>query len=657
VALVKSTRRSANSDDRALGAVDTPKEIVDLMVELSEPDAPKPLRVLEPASGSCPFLRTLRDRRNGLEVTDEYIGVEVNEIRANLAASENPFAKVITGDFLLWDARADFDLVIGNPPYGIIGDPKHYPISAFRDTKPKYKRVFKAWRGKYNIYGAFIEKGLSLLRRSGRLVFVVPGTFMFLDDFSSLRLLMSRQGLIKVYYIGSSFPGKNVVAVVLVVEKAGKGLEVWDRSGLICRKSEYSGEMICFETQETVEFETGKDQLGRLFRIHFAARSPEIRRHTLTRTTPSDGWVPVLTGRNLKPGRINYENCHSGLWFPRNASRELRDFYSFPHIVVGHTKGSRVVAALDERCYPWREEFHLVPRWPDLNLQLIVDYLNSERVQSYLATLYRDISPHLTMRMLEALPVPASLGKGVATMLDSRLEAFQNPPDNLFRERSESLHGLTECGLLKSYEAFLRGVDLKSYREKYQRIKTVEQDLPRPLNPLPPIYNAYWLTAEHPSYEDFFSWYWDNNSKEIMHFIKQYFWGCSIEFVRQGFEARLYRTWVSLLTQFHLGYLWNCVSPGSFYASAELDMDGIDAEIGLGEGKAAIQVKKISYRREASQRRFSRKKLAGYSAILEVPYTVEDPDEITGKASRARGAVTRGIGRPSPFDECPRISP
>jgi hypothetical protein len=45
---------------------------------------------------------------------------------------------------------------------------------------------------------------------------------------------------------------------------------------------------------------------------------------------------------------------------PEDAPR-LRAFYALPHIVVAHTKGTRVVAAVDRRCYPWREEFHLVP--------------------------------------------------------------------------------------------------------------------------------------------------------------------------------------------------------------------------------------------------------------------------------------------------------
>jgi adenine-specific DNA-methyltransferase len=83
----------------------------------------------------------------------------------------------------------------------------------------------------------------------------------------------------------------------------------------------------------------------------------------------------------------------------------LRDFYGFPHLVVAHTKGTRVVAALDERCYPWREEFHLIPKVAGIDLRAVAEYLNSERVQRYVQSMYRDFVPHLTAMMLKLIPL------------------------------------------------------------------------------------------------------------------------------------------------------------------------------------------------------------------------------------------------------------
>jgi len=150
--------------------------------------------------------------------------------------------------------------------------------------------------------------------------------------------------------------------------------------------------------------------VGELFTIRFAARSPEVRRHPAVRTEPALGYVPVLTGRNLHAGWVDYETCYSGYWMAYERAAELRAFYGFPHLVVAHTKGARVVCAIDARCYPWREEFHLIPKSAGVDLQGVMAWLNRAPVQRYVQSLYRDFVPHLTLRMLERVPVPLSLG-------------------------------------------------------------------------------------------------------------------------------------------------------------------------------------------------------------------------------------------------------
>jgi adenine-specific DNA-methyltransferase len=165
--------------------------------------------------------------------------------------------------------------------------------------------------------------------------------------------------------------------------------------------------MIRFESEETRRLEASGRPLGELFHIRFAARSPEFKRHPAAQSTPGPGFVPVLTGRNLKPGWVEYERNIPGLWMPKERAKEIRDFYATPHLVVAHTKGTRVVAAWDERAYPRREEFHLLPKQGVRVDPLVVSaWLNSEEAQRYVKALYRDFVPHLTLRMLERIPLP-----------------------------------------------------------------------------------------------------------------------------------------------------------------------------------------------------------------------------------------------------------
>ncbi|MEN3001896.1 MAG: TaqI-like C-terminal specificity domain-containing protein [Armatimonadota bacterium] len=416
---------------RALGFVSTPPEIVAFMVRLAAPPPHTPCTVLEPACADARFLTAFQ---HAYGKGHRLVGVELNAATAPSATSPaHAHIQILITDFLLWEPSERFDIILGNPPYGIVGDASHYPIHLLKARKAEYKKRLLTWRGKYNLYGAFIEKAVHLLKPCGKLVFIVPTTWLVLDDFALLRRFLAERGRVEVFYVGRVFPKVNVSAVVLRFTRGERGLALYDvakwRSGemansgvakwrdgevanggafpppVVC-KADYGGELIRFETEEWLAFEQSGMPLGELFRIHFAARSPEFRKSGLISPEPKAGYVPVLTGRNLSAGRIEYERCFSGWWMRREDAPRLRRFYGLPHLVVGHTKGVRLVCAVDWRCYPWREEYHLVPReGVQVDWGALERYLNGERIQMYLQALYRDFTPHLTKTMLQRVPL------------------------------------------------------------------------------------------------------------------------------------------------------------------------------------------------------------------------------------------------------------
>jgi len=411
---------SSEARARAFGMVPTPADIVEFMVGLCEPRGTGSLDVLEPACGDAPFLRAFAMRYGNHH---RLTGVDIHGAELDLAKAHLAGARFVEADYLLWQPEERFDLVIGNPPYGIIGDASHYPIHTLREHKALYKKRFVTWFGKYNIYGAFIEQSVRLLKPGGKVVLVVPATWLVLDDFAKLRAFLAETGKVTVYYLGKAFPGRNVSAVVLVLAKGERGLELYDGVQLAVSKTTYGGEMIRFETPDLRVFERSGIPLGECFRVHFAARSPEIRRHPSVSPKPLPDCVPILTGRNLHRGWIDYDTCYSGLWMRQEDAPLLRAFYGSPHIVVAHTKGTRVVAAVDWRCYPWREEFHLVPLVGIPDLDALVGYLNSDEVQHYTRALYRDFVPHLTATMLNVLPIPRKL---IAMQAEMQLSLWRN---------------------------------------------------------------------------------------------------------------------------------------------------------------------------------------------------------------------------------------
>jgi len=82
--------------------------------------------------------------------------------------------------------RADpgFDAVIGNPPY--------IRIQSLREWAPIEAEFYKsnyvsAHRGNYDVYVVFVERGLDLLNRDGRLGFILPSKFLSTDYGAALR--------------------------------------------------------------------------------------------------------------------------------------------------------------------------------------------------------------------------------------------------------------------------------------------------------------------------------------------------------------------------------------------------------------------------------------------------------------------------------------
>ncbi len=202
--------------------------------------------------------------------------------------------------------------------------------------------------------------------------------------------------------------------------------------------------------------------------------------------------------------------------------------------------------------------------------------------------------------------------------------------------------------LLNAFETFLASIPLERYRQELMPVKTVEQDLPKDLNPLRSLYAVYWtqLPKTFPDYDQFFEGWWRSHLEPLDRFIRQYFWGCSRDFIYLGFKARLYRTFVSVLTQFHFAYAWKAFCSLPLEASADLDMKGIDALVHYGKLRIALQVKKETYRAEARERgRFAQPKSKEVDLIVEVPYTVTRSEEWRLRVERARSPKKQELYR------------
>lgn len=172
---------------------------------------------------------------------------------------------------------------------------------------------------------------------------------------------------------------------------------------------------------------------------------------------------------------------------------------------------------------------------------------------------------------------------------------------------------------LHNINAFLGGVDLEKYREKYARIKLVELDLPREIQAIPHLYREYWeRRAKFPSFDAFYRTYSRELRAALEDFRRRAMF--SEETFYRGLPARTYRTWASLLTQIQGGYVAEEIyGRGNVEMSAELDYRGIDIRIRDGGEVFNVQVKKETMSREV---RAPWQKLRWREQITVVSYEV-----------------------------------
>jgi len=112
----------------------------------------------------------------------------------------------------------------------------------------------------------------------------------------------------------------------------------------------------------------------------------------------------------------------------------------------------------------------------------------------------------------------------------------------------------------------------------YRPIKIVEMDLPKEIQAISMLYNVYWDQKKFLSFEDFYHEYLKTNQEDIEEF-RQKITICRDCFYR-GLPARIYRTWASIITQIHAGYVAESVFGSKTVAmSSILDRQGADFQV------------------------------------------------------------------------------
>ncbi|MGH7964455.1 MAG: HsdM family class I SAM-dependent methyltransferase, partial [Candidatus Binatia bacterium] len=190
------------------GFVQTPEPVVDFMVEklfcgkLPAHNA----TLLDPGCGRGAFIEgvirwCVRNRRP----LPTIVGVESNP--QHVAVATPRFAayrqvQIRHADFLS-PSDQGFDYIIGNPPY--------VPITALTtNERETYRKGYATAKGRFDLYLLFFEQALSLLNPQGRLVFITPEKFLYVDTARPLREILRRFSIEELQFLDEQTFGELV---------------------------------------------------------------------------------------------------------------------------------------------------------------------------------------------------------------------------------------------------------------------------------------------------------------------------------------------------------------------------------------------------------------------------------------------------------------
>lgn len=380
------------------------------------------------------------------------VGVELDAARASSARKRFRGIEQVTirnADFLQ-PSRERFDFIIGNPPYVSIPE-----LSA--EERLTYRSAYRTATGRFDLYVLFFEQALRLLAHEGRIVFITPEKFLYVETAKSLRELLRAVHVDELHFANeSTFEGRVAYPLISTIERTTNK----DRTRIIARDGRVSTSAIGVSSTWLPIIEgfvgdtatvtladiavrvscgvaTGADAVFVMPTneipkdlLKFAHPTLSGRQISPARTldqqssllAPYDGTGALLAEPNLgalgqflrEPSRLERLQARSCVthkpWYAFHDNLPLPDIRRPKLLCKDITASPFFVIDRDGTIVPRHSVYYIVPLNPN-DLEPLADYLNSPIVATWLrAHCQRAAGGFLRLQshVLKRIPLPAS---------------------------------------------------------------------------------------------------------------------------------------------------------------------------------------------------------------------------------------------------------
>lgn len=204
----------SNSERQKTSAYFTRKDIAfSVIKDLPELKKKKKIRVLEPSVGVGNFIPQLIEKyKDKEEVVIDVCDIDNNSLRVlktildKIKVPTNFKINLKNVDFLLWNTKLKYDLVVGNPPYK--------KLTKNKDLLNRYRFGLQN-TDTNNLFSFFIEKSIRL---GSYISLIVPKSLLNSPEFNKTRKLINAHNLEKICDYGEkAFKGVKIETVSFLV--------------------------------------------------------------------------------------------------------------------------------------------------------------------------------------------------------------------------------------------------------------------------------------------------------------------------------------------------------------------------------------------------------------------------------------------------------
>ncbi|MDR2642370.1 MAG: Eco57I restriction-modification methylase domain-containing protein [Planctomycetaceae bacterium] len=398
--------------------------------------------------------------RNSLSTAMKNAGI-LSQKTAKLTLQWNPYDQSKTSPFFdpIWMFGVKkFDIVIGNPPYDV--------LSAMHPLLNYYRNNFRcATGGKVNLYKLFFEKGFSLLKNNGTLVFITPYNYLTSRDSKKLReILISETTISEItdYEESQQIFDSSTQAVAVIVAKNKVANDYSFRYHKLGVDYELQSEVIkqdrIWQIKGTNSIIAKMNHCRQTFNSIADGWQGEINISTKKHffiEQQKKGHLPLIRGNQIG----YYQTVLSPLEFcPIEIS--TRTHHNDKRIVFQEIANAglarRIKGTILENVLCGHTTNYLIAN-NNISLEAILGLLNSKIVNYYFK--FYNQTNHVPIGEIKAIPIPdnfATANKKLTQLVSRRLqgEDVDGKIDTLIYE----LYGLTdeEQDFIKNYEIKFR---------------------------------------------------------------------------------------------------------------------------------------------------------------------------------------------------------